>query len=263
VDTAVTLAEPRPAAAPGAADDRWRVLFRAGGVAALLSALFIPIQIVVFVASNPPFDGTAADWFALLSDDRLVGLVDLDLLLVADNVLLIPILLALYVLLRRAQASVMLLATAFGFTSVAMYIATNPAVEMASLADTYAGAATEAERASALAAAETLLATWQGTAFQTAYLVGSLAGIAIGAVMLRSGVFGRPTAYMAILGNAIGLGLYLPEIGVYVSVFSVLFLEVWYVLVARRLFVLGRDAAGGTAAGRPAAGTQTWKGDLS
>jgi hypothetical protein len=29
-------------------------------------------------------------------------------------------------------------------------------------------------------------------------------------------------------------------VGVYISVFSVLFLEIWYILVARRLFQLGR-----------------------
>lgn len=251
MDSAVALAEPHATVAPG--EDRWRVLFRSGAGAAVISALLIPVQIAVFLASNPPLDGTAVDWFDLLADDRLVGLIDLDLLLVADNVLLIPILLALFVVLRRAQASVMLLAAAFGLTSVVMYIATNPAVEMASLADAYADAATAAERASALAAAETLLATWQGTAFHTAYLLGSIAGIAIGAVMLRSGRFGRPTAYLMILGNAIGLGLYLPAVGVYVSIFSVLFLEAWYVLVARRLFALGRAAAG----------TGTWKGGLS
>jgi hypothetical protein len=85
-----------------------------------------------------------------------------------------------------------------------------------------------------------VLAAWQGTSFQAAYLLGSAAaGIAIGIVMLQSGSFGKPTAYAAILANAIGLGLYVPAVGVYIAVFSVLFLEVWYVLVARRLLQLG------------------------
>jgi hypothetical protein len=99
VDAAVVPAEPHATGALG--DDRWRVLFRFDAVAAMISALFIPIQIVVFLASDTPLDGTAGDWFALLAHDRLVGLIDLDLLLVADNVVLIPILLALFVVLRR------------------------------------------------------------------------------------------------------------------------------------------------------------------
>jgi hypothetical protein len=61
----------------------------------------------------------------------------------------------------------------------------------------------------------------------TYYILGSIAGIAIGAVMLRSAVFSNLAGWMAILGNGVGLGLYVPTIGVYISVFSVLFLEVW------------------------------------
>ena len=42
---------------------------------------------------------------------------------------------------------------------------------------------------------------------------------------------------------AFGLGLYIPTIGVYISVFSVFFLEVWYVLIARWLFQLGSSVS--------------------
>jgi hypothetical protein len=240
VDT-TTPAAPGTAVTPAARRSlHWAPLYRTAAAAATISALFIPLQIVVFVLWPPPLDGTAADWFAVFDDSRLLGFLNLDLLLVADNVLLIPILLALYIALRRSQEPVMTLAAALGFTSIAMYIATNPAVAMAALSDRYADAASDAERTSALAAAESALATWQGTAFHTAYLVGSLAGIAIGVVMLRSATFGKPTAYLGILGNAVGLGLYLPAVGVYISVFSVVFLEAWYVLVAHAMMRLGR-----------------------
>jgi len=58
--------------------------------------------------------------------------------------------------------------------------------------------------------------------------------------MLRSTVFSDLAGWMAILGNAVGLGLYVPVVGVYISVFSVLFLEIWYILIPRMLFQLGR-----------------------
>ena len=41
----------------------------------------------------------------------------------------------------------------------------------------------------------------------------------------------------------IGFGLYIPMIGVFISVFSVMFLWVWYILLARRFFQLGQGAA--------------------
>jgi hypothetical protein len=227
----------------GPSGARWMVLYRVGGAAALASAVFIPIQILVFIIWPPPLEGTAVDWFTLFRDNRLVGLLDLDLLLVTDNVLLVAIFLALYVLLRRDSESVMAIATALGFLGIVFFIASNPAFEMLSLSDGYAAATTEAQRSTFLAAGEAMLATWQGTTFQAAYILGSVAGIAVGAVMLRSGTFSNVTGWMAILGNAVGFGLYVPVVGVYVSVFSVLFLEIWYILISRRLFRLGKPVS--------------------
>jgi hypothetical protein len=221
------------------AEARWTGLYRVGSAAALTTAILIPIQIAVFLIWPPPLDGTAADWFELFRDNRLVALVDLDLLLVVDNVLLIPLLLAFYVALNRLAHSAMVIAAVLGLFGVAMYVASNPAIGMARLSDQYAAATTDGRRSAAVAAGEALLANWQGTAFHAAYLLGAIAGILIGLVMLRAAAFGKVTGWMAILGNAVGLGLYLPAVGVYIAVFSVLFLEIWYLLVARKLYLLG------------------------
>jgi len=217
----------------------WRLLCRVAGIAALVSAAFIPVQIAVFLAVPPPLSGTSTDWFALLRAHPVLGLVDLDLLLVADNVLLVPLLLALYVVLRRAHESATLLGAAAGLVGALLYIATNPAIQMSRLADRYY-AAGAGQRGTIRAAGEAALASWQGTGFHAAYLLGSLAGIVIGVVMLRTTPFSNLTGWMAIAANAIGLGLYLPGFGVYISVFSVLFLEVWYLLVGVRLLGLAR-----------------------
>jgi biopolymer transport protein ExbB/TolQ len=67
-----------------------------------------------------------------------------------------------------------------------------------------------------------------------------LVGTLIGAVMLRSELFSKTTARMAILANVISLGLYVPVVGLYISIFSVLFLEIFYILVGRRFLRMGR-----------------------
>ena len=226
-----------------AGDPTWKSLYTVGGVAALISAVFLPIQIIVFIAF--PLPDSVIGWFTLFRHNRLVGLVDLDLLLVADNVLLVPILLALYVALKRTNESIIALGTTFGFVGLALFIASNPAFEMLSLSDHYAAATTDAQRSVFLAAGQTMLASWQGTAFQVAYILGSIAGLAVSVVMLRSNIFNKVTAYAGILANAIGLGLFVPTIGVFIAVFSVVFLWIWYILVARRLFQLGQTDQGG------------------
>jgi hypothetical protein len=59
--------------------------------------------------------------------------------------------------------------------------------------------------------------------------------------MLRSNIFGRVTAYMGILAAIFDWALYVPTIGLFLSMLSVFpFLTIWSILVARRLFQLGK-----------------------
>jgi hypothetical protein len=226
---------------PEAADSIWNWLYRAGGAAALLSVALFPIQVIVLFISPPP--DTVIGWFMLFQNNRLLGLLDMDLLLIVDEVLAILIFLALYVSLRRVSESFMAIGIALGLVSVALFITANPAFAMLSLSDQYATAGTEAQRATFLAAGQAMLVMWQGSAFQVGYILGSVAPIIISVVMLRSTLFGRATAYFGILANVISLGLYVPKVGIYISIFSVVFLWVWYILIARRLFQLGQGVS--------------------
>jgi hypothetical protein len=218
----------------------WRTLYRAAGVAALATAVLVPIQLAVFMAY--PFPETVTGWFRLLQDNPLAGLVDLDLLLVVDNVLLVVIALALYVALRPTSPSVTTMATGLWLLAVVLFIASNPSLELLALSDRFAAATSQAQRSAAVAAGEALLAGWDGTAFQVGYVLGQLAGIMIGLVMLRSALFGRAVPYTLIAGNVVGFGLYLPTVGLTVSAFSGLVLWAWYLLVARRFFRLERGS---------------------
>ncbi|HSJ45550.1 MAG TPA: hypothetical protein VK923_12775 [Euzebyales bacterium] len=203
--------------------------------------MLIPIQIAVFTIF--PFPDTVAGWFALLREYPVAGLVDLDLLLVVDNVLLVVIALAAYVALRRTSPSVVLLSTGLWLLAIAMFVASNPSVEMLALSARFTDATTAAERAALLAAGQVLLAGREGTAFQVSYVVGQVAGIVIGLVMLRTDRFGKAVPYALIIGNVVGFGYYLPTVGLALSAFAGVILWVWYLLIARRFFQLGRAPA--------------------
>lgn len=218
----------------------WTWLYRGGGAAALLTALFLPIQIAVFFVYPPPDSVTG--WFQLFQSNRLAGLLDLDLLLMADQVLTVLMFLALYVLLRRTSQSFMLMGVALGLFSTVLFVAPNPAFAMLSLSNAYTAAA-ETQKAVLLSAGQAVMAQWQGSAFQASYLIGSLSSILISAVMLRSGLFSKAAGWMGIASNALALGLYVPVVGVYISIFSVVFLWAWYLLTGLRLLQLARSAS--------------------
>ncbi|HEX6383590.1 MAG TPA: hypothetical protein VF177_02865 [Anaerolineae bacterium] len=223
-------------------DSRWKGLYKVAGVAALITVAFIPIAIVANIVWPPPAwsAGAARDWFTLFADNWFLGLVHLDLLLMMSLVLSVPIFLALYVALRPAGESAMVIATAIALIGVVLHLTSNTAFEMYSLSNGYAAAATDAQRALFLAAGEATLAAYYGTAFHVSYILGYIAKIIIGVVMLRSAVFSKTTAYLAMLIGVVGFGFYLPTIGMFLSILAVLFIAIWHVLIARTFFRLGR-----------------------
>ncbi len=199
------------------ADSRWQDLYKAGGASALISVALVLMAIVAHVVWMPPAwsPGAAIDWFTRFQDSWLLGLLGLDLLIIVGLVLGTPIFLALYVALKRTNESAMVIATAFALVGTVLHLTSNTAFEMLSLSQGYAAATTEAQRATFLAAGEAKLAAYYGNAFPVSYVLGYVAKIVIGAVMLRSSVFGRTTAYVGILEGIIGLGNYVPNIGLF------------------------------------------------
>ncbi len=214
----------------------WKGLYTIAAAAAITIVVFIPIQIVVFIVWPPP--GTVLGYFTIYRQNALLGLLDQDLLLAIDAALGLPILLALYVTLRRANEGLMLLSVALGVAGLAAYMASNTAVQMLTLSNQYAAAATEAERAGLLAAGQATLANYNGTAFHFNYIGGTLSLLIASVVMLRSAVFSRAIAWLGVALNILAFGLYVPVIGIPLSILSVILLLPWYVLIARRLWQL-------------------------
>jgi hypothetical protein len=232
----------------GAVEAEWRWLHRIGGVAAVLLVVLTVLHAGVFFVAGLPT--TVAEWFALFQESALLGLLAFELLMVAYVVVSVPVVLALYAALRRASPSLMAAFLALSLIGIGAFVAARPGFEMLSLSQSHAAAATAAERSVALAAGEAMLATFHGTAFWVSYVLGSLTGLLVAAAMLRSGVFGRATAYLRIASSALDLGLFVPTIGLFLSLGSVLCLLVFNVLVARRLLHLGWSTRPGGVAGR-------------
>lgn len=223
---------------PQSANSHWHWLYKVGGVAALFSVVLIPIQLIVFTNVSEP--DTAAGWFTLFQDNKLLGLLSFEVLFVINAVLGIATSLALYVALRGVNESFMAIALALSFIGAIAIIMARPALDMLYLSDQYAAATTDAQRTLFLAAGEALLSMRHGTAFHVSYNLANIYLVIVPLVMLQSNSFSKLTAYMGILAGVIGFGLYVPTIGIFLSVLSVLFMAVWNTLIARRLFQPGR-----------------------
>ena len=224
----------------------WKPLYRAAGVAALLAIAFVFVAVIVFIANPPPTTITA--WFALFQRSGLLGLLDLDLLMLATYLLMGVIYLALYGALHRGHKPVMALATVCGLVSITTYIASNTGFNMLVLSGQYAAATTDVDRAAIRAAGQAMLAIWQGTAYDVSYVLGGIAALLIAVVMLRSRIFGRATAYV---GLVLGVLMLVPAtagtIGLYLSLISLVPTVVWLGLLAWQLFQLASPERRGAA----------------
>jgi hypothetical protein len=224
-----------------ASQDRWHYLYRTAAIAALISVALFLFQIVAFFVWPPP--STVAGHFALLQSHPFVGLVSLDFVIIVDEVLAIPICLALYLSLRRVHESLMLIATALSAASIVCFLVATPALNMLYLSHQYAAATVAVEREGLLAAGQAVLSAWLGTPYQVGYVVGSIDMLLIAWVMLRSQIFSKFTAYVGIVTSVVGFGVYVPKVGVFISILSVVGMQVWYVMIALTLVCLSKGTS--------------------
>ena len=243
----------------GTADLAYKALYKIGAFAALVAALIFRRNldaeyyllrgsgIVRGGPTAPP--GSVTGWFTLLQQDKLLGLTLLSLFDLVNYALVGLIFLALCTALRRSSPSWITLAAVLVGTGVTVSFASNQAFTMLSLSKGYFAATSEAQRAAFIAAGQAVLAIHQNASFagsgiNPSFLLVSVSGLIIAAVMLRSSTFSRLTGYTGILANGFGLAYYpvlafSKELTFLPLSISAIFLLAWYLLAGHRLWMLG------------------------
>ena len=218
---------------------RDKKLFRAAGIATIVVLLLFPAQMSVFALAWPPPE-SAGEYFELLDDNRALGLLSLDVLLMVDWIVLLVTWAGLYVALRPTAPRAMLVTIGLVLLATLAYFLSNTAFEMVALSQQHAAGATEAERVAALAAGERALATFEGPWFTASYLLGGLATLIASLVMWRVPAFGKVVGG---IGIVYALMQAVPPnfgtIGMLLSVLSLLPMLAWLALIARTLLRLG------------------------
>lgn len=232
----------------GTADPAFKGLYRLGGAAAWGAAvLTLGVMIGYTIYPQP---STVSEWFELFQNSKVVGLLDFWGLEVLMYVMFAVVFLALYFVLKEVDQVWMAIATTFSLVGVAIFLATNNPFSMLSLSDQFAAATTDAQRAMLLAAGQAVLInTGQRVVggINVGLFLVSVAGLIVSAVMLRGPFFSRLTAYVGILAWMFSLIDYFRQlvtqsvlIALLVILPNALLTLVWFVLIGRKLYMLGR-----------------------
>src|SRR5271157_2923776 len=101
---------------------------------------------------------------------------------------------------------------------------------------------TEAAKSQYLTVGDSLLALFDGTGWFMNTLLGGISLLVSSLLMLRSNVYDKSTAYVGILTNVVVCGFFIPVFGKFLLFLSLPGYMIWYFLLAKRFFQMGRDA---------------------
>ena len=213
-------------------------LYRVAQFLALTMLILIPLQIAIYVIAPPP--DTVKGFFELYHQNPFLGLLSLDFLYLFNNMIIVIIYLALFVLLYQEKPVTVLLALILGLIGIACYYPSNPAFEMLTLSNQYFQALPEQQNIY-LAAGESLMAGYTGTTFDTYYVLSTICLLLFAYALIKSHKFKKS---VGLWGLASGFFMIVPSsAGILGMIFSLLSLIPWVVFVALLMINFRKFAA--------------------
>jgi hypothetical protein len=214
-------------------------LYRIAWYLALTMLILIPIQIIIYVISPPP--DTVEGLFGLYRQNPFLGLLSLDFLYLFNNIIIVVIYLALFVLLYQEKPVTVLLALILGLIGIACYYPSNPAFEMLTLSNQYFQAQ-PMQQSVYLAAGEALMAGYTGTAFDAYYVLSTICLLLFAYALIKSPKFKKSVGSWGLVS---GFFMIIPSsAGVLGMIFSLLSLIPWVVFIALLMIYLKKFATG-------------------
>jgi hypothetical protein len=218
-------------------------IYLAGSISALVIVVIFLVEMLVVVTKGlPPI--SVEEWFNIYRTSRAIGLIRTFALDIVAVSLHVPLYLALYYILRQTKErfGLLLVAIVFALIGVAVYLGTNTTFSMLSLSDEYSVATTEVHKVQLIGAGKAVLSVFNGTGPFAAYALYSVAGILVSIVMLKGSIFGKATAIIGIVGNALELGLppsidpaFFMKVDPFLIGIGGVFIIIWYVLISLKL----------------------------
>ena len=239
----------KPIAAAGAT--AWQVFCRLGSASTWALMLYsLATMVILFAIGGQP--ASAQQGFEMLRQNRVTGLLRLDVLSILVMPLYYVLFLSLYRALRRSGDALVTLATLFVFAGLTLFLATPSAFSWLPLSDRIWVETDQQVQSQLLAAGEAILATdmWHGSGAIVGGMLLQTGTLLISIAMLRSQGFGKWTAWVGIVTHGldllhIPLELLFPGYGNPLMFIAGPLYLLWFPLVARDLARLAKHAEPG------------------
>lgn len=226
-----------------------RGIYMAGGVAAIVFLVYsIATFIQVSVLGGAP--ATAQECFDMLNNNRIVGLLRLDIPTICMMPLYYVLFFGIYAAFPPAGRRKALLWIVFAFIGITLFLATPSAFSMVALSGKFAAATTDAMRERLLAAGEAVFASdmYHGTGAVMGGILLQGAALAVSVIMLRGSVFGRLAAWVGIAMYGLDLlhifvSFIRPGAAYFLMMAAGVLYLLWFPLIARGFFKAYRQAA--------------------
>jgi len=187
---------------------QWNGIYILGGISTIIALIGIVLDVVVGLSTGGNLSAlpqTAVDRFAQFQVNPWLGLYNLDLLNIVNQIFLIPAYFALYAAHRNTNHAFSLFAFVIFLVGTTVFVTTNTALPMLELSRKYAIATTESQKMLFAAAGEAMLArgTHGSLGVFIGFLLPNIAGLIISASMVTGKIFNKATSFVGIIGSAL------------------------------------------------------------
>ena len=189
-------------------DKQWKTIYKVGAVTTIIVLCGIILDIIVGnitggnIAALPK---TAIERFNQFKDNPLLGLYNLDLLNIINQIILIPSIFALYAAHRETNKPSAMLSLILFLVGTTIFVTSNTALTMLDLSQKYFAASSEEQRMLLAGAGEAMLA--KGSHGSLGVFIGfalpTFANGLMSCVMLKGNIFSRANSYIGIIGNSL------------------------------------------------------------
>lgn len=235
------------------AEKQWKSIYFLGGITTIivLVGAFLDVAIGNITGGNlSALPQTAIERFVQFHDNKFLGLYNLDLLNIIDQIILIPAFFALYAAHRHTNEAYSLLALVIFLFGSIILVANNTALPMYELSHKYFATTIESQKAFYSAAGEAMLVRGAhgSSGVFLGFFIPNIANLIMAIVMLQGGVFSKVNSWVGIIGSIlimlyVVLVNFVPGVETKATAFAMpggLLLMVWMILFAIRLFKLSR-----------------------